>query len=112
MFPRRIRLKAFLLLAVFLSAGTTLPSLDGLLLHDGEPGRAQTHVEPAGGCLDHAQHCAVGRTAAGNGALAASTTEVRAAAATPPADSHFTLSVLDSGIAGAPNSRAPPVSLA
>jgi hypothetical protein len=113
MLARRIQAKAVLLLAVFLSAGSTLPSLDGLLFHGGagEP-RAQIHIEPAGGCLEHGQHCALGRTAPGAGALVALATEVRAAPPPPPAHSSTGPSVFDSGIAGAPNSRAPPVSLA
>ena len=63
------RAKAFLLLAVFLSAGTSLPGLDALLYHHGgEVDRSQSHIEPAGGCLDHAGHCVLGRTASGSGA--------------------------------------------
>ena len=113
MLARRVQVKAFLLLAVFLSAGTTLPSLDGILFHvAGESGRAQAHFEPAGDCLDHAQHCVLGLTAPGAGALAPSGTELRTAPLAPPADWSPTPFLLDSGIAGAPNSRAPPVSLA
>ena len=64
--------KASLLLAVFLSAGTSLPSLDALVYHHGAPGleRSQSHVEPAGGCLSHSDHCTLGRTASGSGAVA------------------------------------------
>ena len=110
---RRIQAQSIFLLAVFLSAGTTLPSLDGLLFHGaGESGRAQTHIEPAGGCLEHGQHCVLGRTAPGVGALAALGAEVTAAPPAPPASSSPTSSVFNPGIAGAPNSRAPPVSLA
>jgi hypothetical protein len=74
-----VKAKSSLLLTVFLSAGTSLPGLDGLLfhLHAGEHQRAQIHVEPAGGCLDHAEHCVLGRTATGAGAVATPLTEVR-----------------------------------
>jgi len=64
--------KAFLLLAVFLSAGTSLPSLDALVYHQSatELDRSQSHVEPAGGCLSHSDHCSLGRSASGSGAVA------------------------------------------
>lgn len=109
---RRIQAKAFLLLAVFLSAGTSLPSLDGILFHGGDAGRAQTHVEPAGECLDHGQHCVLGRTAPGANAVVASAPEVRVALSSPPAVRSTTPSAFNSGIAGSPHSRAPPVPLA
>jgi len=66
-----LRAKAFLLLAVFLSAGTSLPSLDALVYHHSgiELERSQSHVEPAGGCLNHADHCSLGRSASGSGAV-------------------------------------------
>ncbi|MBA3760804.1 MAG: hypothetical protein H0X07_09730 [Gemmatimonadales bacterium] len=66
------RVKAFLLLAVFLSAGTSLPSLDAAVYHHGAAAvaRSQSHVEPAGGCLSHSDHCGLGRTASGSGAVA------------------------------------------
>jgi hypothetical protein len=64
--------KASLLLAVFLSAGTSLPSLDALVYHHGAAvlERSQSHVEPAGGCLSHSDHCSLGRSASGSGAVA------------------------------------------
>ncbi len=64
--------KAFLLLAVFLLAGTSLPSLDALLYHHNgmELDRSQSHVEPAGGCLSHSDHCTLGRSPSGSGAAA------------------------------------------
>jgi hypothetical protein len=67
-----LRARALLLLAVFLSAGTSLPSLDALVYHHGAPEleRSQSHVEPAGGCLSHSDHCSLGRTASGSGAVA------------------------------------------
>ena len=87
MLPRLNRVKSALLLTVFLSAGTSLPSLDGLLFHQkaGEPQRSQTHIEPAGGCLDHAEHCVLGRTATGAGAVATPVTEVSVEPASPSA---------------------------
>lgn len=108
------RVKASFLLAVFLSAGTSLPSLDGLLFHQnrGEPGRAQTHIEPAGGCLDHAQHCVLGRTATGSGANLTPTTEATVAPASRPALPVAAQSLLSADPTGLPNSRAPPVLLA
>jgi hypothetical protein len=64
-------LKASLLLAVFLSAGTSLPSLDAVLYHSAaDLDRSQPHIEPAGGCLSHSDHCSLGRTASGSGAVA------------------------------------------
>lgn len=59
------------LLAVFLSAGTSLPSLDAVLHHSGsvELGSG-SHVEVAGGCVDHAGHCELGRTPPGSNAVA------------------------------------------
>jgi hypothetical protein len=69
---RLLRARAFLLLAVFLSAGSSLPSLDALVYHRGatELGRSQSHVEPAGGCASHTDHCSLGRSASGSGAVA------------------------------------------
>ena len=66
-----LRAKAFLLLTIFLSAGTSLPSLDSLVYHHSaaELDRSQTHVEPAGGCLSHSDHCSLGRSASGSGAV-------------------------------------------
>lgn len=73
-FLRRLHLrpiKAFLLLAVFLSAGTSLPSLDAVVYHSAaELDRSQSHVESAGGCLSHSDDCSLGRTASGSGAVA------------------------------------------
>jgi hypothetical protein len=84
---RLFKAKASLLLTVFLSAGTSLPSLDGLLFHQegGHPARSQAHVEPAGGCLDHAEHCVLGRTATGSGAIATPLSEVSVELVTQPA---------------------------
>lgn len=64
------RVRAAILLAVFLSAGTSLPSLDALAHHgDGAEGRrSQQHIEPAGGCLNHSDRCTLGRSGPGSGA--------------------------------------------
>jgi hypothetical protein len=64
------RVRATILLAVFLSAGTSLPSLDALAHHgDGaESRRSQQHIEPAGGCLSHSDRCTLGRSGPGSGA--------------------------------------------
>ncbi len=73
-----LRGKAFLLLAVFLSAGTSLPSLDALEYHGTtELDRSQSHVEPAGGCLSHTAHCGLGRSASGSGSIATLSTITR-----------------------------------
>jgi len=63
------RLRACLLLALFLSAGTSLPSADALLNHR-HPEPFRVHFDPAGGCSGHADHCTLGRTPAGSGAVA------------------------------------------
>ena len=106
--------KALLLLAVFLSAGTSLPGLDGLVFHQdaGEPGRAQTHVEPAGGCLEHAGHCVLGRTASGSGADLAPSPEITAEPVSRPDYQLTAHSMLSAAPSGLPHSRAPPVLLA
>jgi hypothetical protein len=76
---RLIQAKALLLLVVFLAAGTSLPSLDAVVYHNqgADAQRWQTHVEPAGGCLDHAEHCVLGRTAPGSGAVVGQPSKVK-----------------------------------
>jgi hypothetical protein len=61
----QLQVKAFFLLLVFLTAGTSLPSLDALTHHANAAGetRSQSHIEPAGGCASHSGHCALGRVA-------------------------------------------------
>lgn len=73
------RVKASLLLAVFLSAGTSLPSLDAVVYHHSATGldRSQPHVEPAGGCVSHSDHCTLGRCASGSSAVATLTSVTR-----------------------------------
>jgi hypothetical protein len=90
MTARLIRAKALLLLTVFLSAGTSLPSLDALVHHgiDKSNERSRTHVEPAGGCLSHADGCSLGRTASGSGAVAAAEAESRLVPTSSPVTQH------------------------
>jgi hypothetical protein len=104
------RLVTLLLLTVFLGAGTTLPDSDALLYHwvDGSDSH-RSHVEPAGGCGSHSEHCTLGRNATGAGAKLAQGTVARAAPVeqAPP----FTISPLrviaaQRGII--PQPRAPP----
>jgi hypothetical protein len=90
MTARLIQAKALLLLTVFLSAGTSLPSLDALAHHgiDKSSERSRTHVEPAGGCLSHADGCSLGRTASGSGAVAAAEAESRLVPTSSPVTQH------------------------
>ena len=106
------QVKAFLLLAVFLSAGTSLPSLDAVLYHHGaELDRSQSHIEPAGGCLEHSGHCVLGRTATGSGADVTPTPVVKVQLASRPARPVTAQSFFSAATPGKPNSRAPPVLL-
>ena len=108
-----LRAKAFLLLAVFLSAGTSLPSLDALVYHSTtELDRAQAHVEPAGGCLDHSGHCVLGRTASGSGAVITLVRGVRIEAHDRPAPALLTARPHTKADRGTlPQPRAPPASI-
>src|SRR6476660_3395414 len=55
------RVRAWLLLALFLGAGTSLPSADALLHHlHPDPFAGRVHVEPTGGCAAHSDHCTLG----------------------------------------------------
>ncbi len=75
-----MRVRAFLLLALFLSAGTSLPSLDALLYHRGGADNAgYVHFDRAGGCGGHADHCTLGRTPPGSRSVQPCTVEVRLA---------------------------------
>lgn len=111
---RSFQIRAFLLLAVFLAAGTSLPSLDAVLYHSqgSDFERWQSHVEAAGGCLEHSEHCDLGRTAAGSNAVAGLGGPVQA----QPIDQHAfrrlppqPLVAADRGTT--PPSRAPPAAL-
>ena len=69
---RALQIRAFLLLLVFLSSGTALPSLDAIVYHNGSADvGSRSHVEVPGGCVDHTGHCSLGRTAPGSNAVAA-----------------------------------------
>jgi hypothetical protein len=104
------RLLAWLLLTVFLGAGTSLPGPEVLLHHRGAPADQQhAHVEPAGGCGAHAEKCTLGRTAAGAGAAIVQSPVVRAdlsAAPAPVITPSAEIVVADLG--AIPQSRAPP----
>ncbi len=79
------RARAWLLLGLFLGAGTSLPSLDALLFHwRVDPLAGQVHVEPAGGCTAHADHCTLGQTPPGSRAVAAFALSMRLAPPAPP----------------------------
>jgi hypothetical protein len=72
------RARAWLLLTLFLAAGTSLPGLDALLFHwRVDPLAGRIHVEPAGGGTEHADHCTLGRTPPGSRAAAALAIVVR-----------------------------------
>jgi hypothetical protein len=104
------RLVAFLLLAVFLGAGTTVPGPDVLLHHwIGQANVHRSHIEPAGGCGSHSEKCALGRTATGAGAALVQAPVLR----TNPTDFPSPASTLAFRIVIAdpnaiPHSRAPP----
>jgi hypothetical protein len=108
------RARAWLLLALFLCAGTSLPSLDALLYHQrADPMAGRVHIEPAGGCTSHADHCTLGRTPPGSRAVLPLVVVARLApnlhvvrGLLPPAP------VLVGRGASLPRSRAPPVPVA
>ena len=84
-----MRLRALLLLALFLGAGSSLPSLDAVLyhMHGTERFAGDTHLDPAGGCGGHADHCTLGRTSPGSRSVQPWTVVVRsgpAPGARPP----------------------------
>ncbi len=76
-----MRLRALLLLALFLGAGSSLPSLDAVLyhMHGTERFAGDTHLDPAGGCGGHADHCTLGRTSPGSRSVQPWTVVVRLA---------------------------------
>ena len=111
MSARLIQTKALLLLLVFLSAGTSLPSLDALAYHgiDNSSERSRPHVEPAGGCASHTDHCTLGRTASGSGGVAAVGVVTRYEVAVRPANQlspHLLPICAEPG--ALPRTRAPP----
>ena len=105
------RVRAWLLLALFLSAGTSLPSADALLHHQ-HPEPFRVHYDPAGGCAEHADHCTLGRTPPGSSAVAPVVFVVRVA---PDDRSHAvplpSARPLDARTSLLPPSRAPPAPL-
>lgn len=105
--PRR--LASLWLLVVFLGAGTTLPGPDALLYHWDTAGDLRSHIEPAGGCASHAEHCTLGRTATGAGAslTSGSVVRVQPAGVTSPAFAADAELVPDASPT-LPPSRAPP----
>lgn len=108
-----LRAKAFLLLAVFLSAGTSLPSIDALAYHQdsSESERSRPHFEAAGGCLSHADQCTLGRTASGSAAVAGLGAETRLAPVSGPTTPRIIYLQPACARHGAlPQPRAPPVS--
>jgi hypothetical protein len=83
--PALIQIRALLLLAVFIGAGTTLPSLDALLYHTRGPDLegSRIHLEPAGPCPSHGAHCTLGRAAPGSRALSTAATIIRPESSPP-----------------------------
>jgi hypothetical protein len=58
----RHRLRALLLVTLFVTGNFGLPATDILLEHSLGPHPAsQVHLEPAGGCRNHAEHCVLSR---------------------------------------------------
>ena len=102
------RLRAWLLLALFLSAGTSLPSADALLNHR-HPESFRVHFDPAGGCASHADHCTLARTPPGSRAAVPVAFGVGVAfdRATPQTSAP-TARPLDARTSLLPPSRAPP----
>ncbi|MBA3498232.1 MAG: hypothetical protein H0T86_14110 [Gemmatimonadales bacterium] len=107
------RLSAALLLILFLGAGTSLPSLDALLYHARDGGQtARTHVEPAGPCASHAQHCTLGQTAPGSGAALVAAAALRLESAPPlPAPLAPVVPAAAAEISREARPRAPPAAL-
>lgn len=105
--------RAVLLLATFLLAGSSLPSLDALLYHT-QATRFQDwqiHLEAAGDCPSHTEHCTLGRTAPGSGAVAALSDAPQVAWLGEPAPKSFvTQNLTGSHPTAHAQPRAPPVS--
>jgi len=109
---RWIQVRAILLLAIFFSAGSSLPSLDALVYHSVAEGssKSQAHVEPAGGCVNHAEHCNLGRTAPGSGAVGvASNTPPVASVSAPTPHPLVTQALCGTHRLTLAQPRAPPV---
>jgi hypothetical protein len=110
---RWTQVRAVLLLAVFLAAGTSLPSLDAIFFHShADERQGWSHVEAAGECVTHAGSCTLGRTAAGSGAVILGQAQPRVVAPSlPPSVVLVTQHWLDSQQATQARPRAPPASL-
>lgn len=110
----RQRLVAFLLLTIFLGAGTTLPGPDVLFHHlDGHADQQRVHFDPAGGCAGHVEECTLGRAATGASAAIAQAPVLHTAAAeTPSLAVRSAVGVVPADLAAAPRSRAPPAHVA
>ena len=104
------RVRACLLLALFLGAGTSLPSLDALLFHmRPDPLAGRVHVEPAVGCTAHTERCTLGRTPPGSRAVAPLVLVVRLLPDFRPARCLAPAApALEARSASLPRSRAPP----
>jgi hypothetical protein len=104
------RLVAFLLLAVFLGAGTTIPDPDVLLHHwTGQADEHRTHIEPAGGCGSHSEKCTLGRTATGAGATLVQSPVLRAEPSDSPSPAIApAVRIVVADPDAIPHSRAPP----
>jgi hypothetical protein len=108
------RLRAWLQLALFLCAGTSLPSPDALLFHTHpDPFSGRVHVEPAGGCSAHSDHCTLGRTPPGSRAAAAFAVVVRLAPGfRQPVRLLPPVPAFDARVASPSLPRAPPIDAA
>ena len=88
--------------------------LDALLFHlHVDPLAGRVHVEPAGGCTAHADHCTLGRTSPGSRAVAPLVVAIRLAAHVQSAPARRPpVPALEARVAFLPPSRAPPAPLA
>jgi hypothetical protein len=106
-------LKALLLAAIFLAGNLVLPGADVLLGHRlGQENETRVHLEPLGGCRNHAEHCVLPRLLNDLGQQSPSTAFVLASA--PQQASPFRSADLPSAASRAPHrhhSRAPPAPL-
>lgn len=102
------RLRAWLLLVLFLGAGTSLPGADALLNHR-HPESFRVHFDPPGGCAAHADHCTLGRTPPGSRAAVPVAFAARLTFdGGAPHVSVPTARPLDARLSLLPPSRAPP----
>jgi hypothetical protein len=114
MIRRCVRAQATLLLAVFLAAGSSLPSLDALFFHSGadELQGWQPHVEAAGDCVNHAGSCTLGRTAPGSAAVILAEVQPQVILPSPPPPQAFvTQHQFQSHRTTQARPRAPPASV-